>query len=125
MNAIPRPESLATARLKLPEVSPGPHVDRHGRYAKGTVLPETIQPDLPRRKVSDFPEGFLKQTHIEALEQNQKIAHCCRHPENHEVEGFKSHRDEKVTDIYIFHCTCGRKHRLFCVGVEDIRPQWK
>jgi hypothetical protein len=62
---------------------------------------------------------------IEALEHNQQIASCCRHPENHEVEAFKSHPDEKAPDIYVFHCTCGRKHRRFCVGGDDMRPVWE
>ena len=98
---------------------------RHGySWPKGTVLPETQVAACPRVKVADLPEGFLKQRHIEALEQNQQIASCCRHPENHEVEARKSHNDEPVPDIYIFHCTCGRKHRFFCVGMTDDLPMW-
>ncbi len=56
---------------------------------------------------------------IEALEHNQKIASCCRHPENHDIEAWYSSEDDYrkgVPDIYIFHCTCGRQHRRFCVG---------
>lgn len=63
---------------------------------------------------------------IEDLEQNQKIASCCRHPENHQLEAFYSSEKEKelrTPDIYIFHCTCGRKHRRFCVGGGE-RPVW-
>lgn len=119
------PEQLSIATLSKPASRPNIMVQRFGNYKKGDVLPETTTPDLPRRKVADFPNGFLKQKWIDQLEQNQKIASCCRHPENHEVEGLKSHPDEPVTDIYIFHCTCGRKHRYFCVGETDIRPQWK
>jgi hypothetical protein len=52
----------------------------------------------------------LKQNHIEHLEHNQLIASCCRHPENHEVEAFKSHPDELA--------------RFFCVGMHDERPVW-
>jgi hypothetical protein len=75
--------------------------------------------------------------YIEALEQNQKIAHCCRHPENHEIEAFYSNEAERwrgkdpdkdfpnPPDIYIFHCQCGRKHRRFCVGGGDVRPVWE
>mgnify|MGYP007100065628 CR=1 FL=1 len=66
--------------------------------------------------------------YIEALEQNQKIASCCRHPENHDIEAFYSNEDERwrgkdpardipnPPDIYKFHCTCGRVHTRFCVG---------
>lgn len=119
------PRELTTVRLKRPEYSPGPFVDRFGRFPKGTVLPETQVECCPKRRVADFPPGFLKRNHIEALEQNQKIASCCRHPENHKVKAKKSHPDEKCADIYIFYCTCGRKHRFFCVGYEDVRPEWR
>lgn len=99
---------------------------RHGGYwPKGTVLPETRVGACPRVRVMDLPDNHLKKNHIEQLEQNQKIASCCRHPENHDVEAFKSHPDEPLPDIYIFYCTCGRKHRFFCVGKTDVRPVWK
>jgi hypothetical protein len=90
------------------------------------VLPQTQVQACPRVKVADLPEGFLKQNHIEGLEQNQLIASCCRHPENHEVEARKSHPDEPAPDIYIFHCDkCQRKHQFFCVGAtDDKRPMW-
>lgn len=82
-----------------------------------------------RKIVPNFPARY-----IERLEQNQKIASCCRHPENHEIEaGYSSPEDEAkgIPDIYIFHCTCGRKHRTFCgggnnpiTGEKDYRPFW-
>lgn len=84
----------------------------------------TLVQDCPRVKVADLPEGFLKQNHIEHLEHNQLIASCCRHPEDHEVEAYKSHPDELAPDIYIFHCICGRQHRFLCVGLSDYRPRW-
>lgn len=125
-----KPHSLSTLKIsskKPPSQRIQPHSleARHGKFEKGAVLPETQVEASPRVKVADLPEGFLKTNHIEALEQNQKIASCCRHPENHEVEARKSHPDEKAPDIYIFHCTCGRKHRFFCVGMDDERPSWK
>ncbi len=96
-----------------------------GSVPKGKVLPHTQVLACPRVKVADLPEGHLKQKHIEHLEQNQLIASCCRHPENHEVEAFKSHPDEEAPNIYVFHCICGKKHRFFCVGVVDPqRPSW-
>lgn len=132
-----KPHSLGTINLsntKTPaqKAAEAGWAGRHGYvpgkgnpWPKGTVLPETQVPACPRVKVADLPEGFLKQNHIEALERNQLIASCCRHPENHEVEARKSHPDEKAPDIYIFHCTCGRKHRFFCVGATDEkRPYW-
>lgn len=88
-----------------------------------------------RVKVSKV-KSLLPIRYIEALEQNQKIASCCRHPENHEIEAWYStpewkdlHWDAErncgVPDIYIFHCTCGRKHRRVCMGKTDFdRPFW-
>lgn len=104
----------------------GPIAKRHGTFPKGTVLPETRVQACPRVRVADLPDGFLKQKHIEHLEQNQKIASCCRHPENHFIEAFKSHPDEQVPDIYHFICDkCDRTHRFFCVGMtDDKRPMW-
>lgn len=69
----------------------------------------------------------LPVKYIEALEHNQKIASCCRHPENHDVEALYSSEadaEKGIPDIYIFHCTCGRQHRRFCVG-EGGRPKWE
>ena len=70
---------------------------------------------------------LLPPHYIEALEQNQKIASCCRHPENHDVEAWYSSADDAakgVPDIYKFICTCGRTHARFCVGGGDVRPVW-
>ncbi len=86
--------------------------------------PETTVTACPRYKVSKL-KNLLPPKYLEYLEHNQKIAHCCRHPENHDIEAFKSHPNEKAPDIYIFYCDgCGRKHRIFCVGGGDIRPVW-
>ena len=68
--------------------------------------------------------NLIPVKYIEALEQNQKISSCCRHPENHEVEAFYSSESETVPDIYKFHCPCGRTHVRFCVGGGDVRPFW-
>jgi hypothetical protein len=119
-----QPHSLSVTKIGLP--AQPKRKSRFPDLPKGVPWPETTVQSCPRVKVSDLPEGHLKQKHIDHLEQNQQIRSCCRHPENHEVEGFKSHPDEPVTDIYIFHCKCGRKHRFFCVGMtDDHRPEWK
>jgi len=84
-------------------------------------------PACPRYSVSKLL-SLLPTRYVEALEQNQRIASCCRHPENHEIEAFfscEAERDKGTPDIYIFHCTCGRKHRRFCVGQGDVRPVWE
>lgn len=70
--------------------------------------------------------GLLPVKYFEHLEQNQKIASCCRHPENHEVEAWYSceaEREKGTPDVYKFHCTCGRTHVRFCVGSGE-RPYW-
>jgi hypothetical protein len=105
----------------------GPIAARHGRFPKGTVLPETQVVACPRVKVADFPEGFIPSKYYEKnLEQNQLLAHCCRHPENHEIEARKSHPEEEAPDIYVFYCTCGRKHVRWLIGSTDDadRPVW-
>jgi hypothetical protein len=74
-----------------------------------------------RRLTKILPIRFIEQ-----YEQNQKLAHCCRHPENHDIEAFFSCEEEAakgIPDVYILHCTCGRRHvRLMCGGGE--RPWW-
>jgi hypothetical protein len=77
----------------------------------------------PRRKVSDVRQR-LPIKYFEAMEQNQMLALCCRHPENHEIEAWYSKEGEPVPDIYKFHCSCGKVHTRFCVGGGDIRPIW-
>jgi len=118
--------SITDIKTPAQKAKEGGWASRHGtNWPKGTVLPETQVQTCPRVKVADLPEGHLKQKHIDHLEQNQLIASCCRHPENHEVEARKSHPDEPAPDIYVFHCICGRKHRFFCVGRTDPhRPVW-
>lgn len=106
----------------------GPIAARHGRFPKGTVLPETQVGACPRVKISDFPPGFIPPRYYEKnLEHNQQAQSCCRHPEHHEVEARKSHPDEEVPDIYKFYCTCGRTHVRFFVGETDKepRPVWE
>lgn len=130
-----KPHSLQTvvlgntktpAEIKAEQLAVGGWAARHGmHWPKGTVLPETQVLACPRVKVEDLPVGFLKQNHIERLEQDQKLASCCRHPENHFVEAFKSHPNEVAPDIYVFHCDkCKRRHRFLCVGLTDHRPVW-
>lgn len=76
----------------------------------------------PRQPVAKL-FNLLPAKYIEALEQNQKIASCCRHPENHDIEAFYSSPTEKVPNVYIFYCTCGRQHKRFCGGGGE-RPFW-
>lgn len=70
---------------------------------------------------------LLPLKYFERLEHDQKIAHCCRHPENHEVEAWFSNAQDEANgtpDVYIFHCTCGKRHTYFCVGGGE-RPVWE
>jgi hypothetical protein len=88
------------------------------------VRPDTITPACPRYPVAKL-RGLIPIKFLEALEQNQLISSCCRHPEEHEIEAFRSRPEEKAPDIYVFHCRCGRQHRRFCVGGGDVRPVWE
>ncbi len=70
---------------------------------------------------------LLPMKYVEGLEQNQQIASCCRHPENHDIEAWFSCEEERqkgTPDIYKMYCTCGRVHVRFCVGGGDVRPFW-
>lgn len=75
-------------------------------------------PRVPAAKVW----RLLPAKYIEALEHNQQISSCCRHPENHDVEALYSSDEDRakgVPDIYVFHCTCGRRHTRFCLGSSE------
>lgn len=123
LQSVQRVQQSANDRFK----ALGPIAARHGRFEKGTALPATQIVVCPRAKVGDFPDGFIPAKFFQKnLEQNQLLAHCCRHPENHEVEARKSHPEEEMPDIYIFYCTCGRKHVRWLLGVTDDvpRPVW-
>lgn len=127
-----KPHSLQTVQLQRPSRAEqfkalGPHAARHGRYPKGTVLPETNVLACPRVKVEEFPEGFIPAKYLEVPHRlHNQLEACCRDRSTHEIEGRKSHPDEQAPDIYIFHCTCGRRHVRFLVGsVDDVpRPIW-
>lgn len=121
------PTDQILARTRAEQIAAlGPFAKRHGNVPKGTVVPETQVSACPKVKMADFPPGWIpKRLYERNLEQNQMIASCCRHPENHEIEARKSHPDEPAPDIYVFHCECGRKHRVFCVGTGDERPMWE
>jgi hypothetical protein len=123
-----KPHSLTKSRgtgPALPLIN-AEWIARHGVYPKGTVLPETQVEHCPKRRVADFPKGFISpRLYEKALEHNQTLPSCCRHPENHKIKAKKSHPREPRPDIYIFYCTCGSKHRVMCVGMGDERPEWK
>ena len=86
-------------------------------------VPETLAQAIKAVPVRDVVE-VLPAKFIESLEQNQKIASCCRHPENHTISAWKSKPSEPAHDIFINHCTCGRSHLRLCVGETDFRPVW-
>lgn len=89
-------------------------------------LPSTHVLACPRHPVEKLMRvNLLPVKYLEALEHNQKIASCCRHPENHEIEAWYSSPKETIPDIYKFHCTCGKTHVRFCVGGGDVRPYWE
>jgi hypothetical protein len=96
-------------------------------------LPDVlVKPDAhlieacPQVPVAKCP-ARVPQKFIEALEHNQRIASCCRHPENHDISAWYSSEADRakgVPDIYVFHCTCGRVHRRFMLGGGK-RPFWE
>lgn len=92
-------------------------------FAPERIRPETMVLACHRVPVKAVAH-VLPRKYFEVMEQNQQIASCCRHPENHEIEAFRSHPKEPAPDIYVFHCDCGRKHRHFCIGETDVRPTW-
>ena len=133
--ALPKPNQFKTIRLtgaadksadeKFAML--GPLARRYGRFPKGTVLPETRVQVCPRVKIADLPARVLgsKVKYLRSLEQNQLIKACCRHPENHAIEGWKSHPEELAPDNYIIICDqCGAEHKFFCAGEADERPAW-
>lgn len=91
---------------------------------KPQLRPVTMTLACKRYPVAKL-RGLIPARFLEALEHNQMIASCCRHPENHEIEAFKSRTEETAPDVYIFHCRCGRQHRRFCIGGGDERPFWE
>lgn len=98
--------------------------------AKAFATPSSHVQACPRVKVADLPKTLIPVKYFERLEHDQKIASCCRHPENHEIEAKYSapHVKElkQPPDIYIFHCdVCKRRHIRFCVGGGEVRPFWE
>lgn len=86
--------------------------------------PVTMMPACKRYPVAKL-RGLIPQKYFEALEHNQMLRSCCRHPENHDIEAFKSRAEEAAPDVYVFYCPCGKKHRRFCLGGGDQRPFWE
>lgn len=138
--SLPKPHSLSRPNVipKEAALTPeerfgllGPIAKRHGRFPKGTVLPETQVPACPPVRMADLPKGFIPPRFYEKnLEHNQQVASCCRKPENHVIWSEKSHPDEAAADRYFLRCNCGAVHKIFCGGVgeqfnDDPRPQWK
>lgn len=99
-----------------------------GRKFVGLLATEESQQILACRRVKARTVwDRLPRHYIEALEQNQMILSCCRHPEDHDVALWFTSRadaDKGVPDIIKFYCTCGRVHRRVCVGSGDARPIW-
>lgn len=100
------------------------HLEHMEHVSRDPDAPSTHVLASGPHPVAKLPRGMVPQHYLEALEQNQQIAHCCRHPENHHLVSFKSHPRE-APDIFVFICTCGRRHVRFCIGGNDVRPVWE
>jgi len=102
---------------------PGSHILACDRYPVRRLMAYDAEGNLDEAS----PHNILPLRFVAGLEQNQQLASCCRHPENHDIEAwFSSERDADlgIPDIYILHCTCGRRHVRFCVG-GGVRPFWE
>jgi hypothetical protein len=89
-----------------------------GDVSFGTLTEEGHILACPRVKAR-LIQSLMPPKWFAMLEQNQQLASCCRHPEDHDIEAWYSSPDDAakgIPDIYIFHCTCGRQHRRFIVG---------
>jgi hypothetical protein len=70
---------------------------------------------------------LLPGKYLRALEQNQNIKSCCRHPENHTIDARYTSPKQAATgvpDIIVFYCACGCIHRRPMFGTGDVRPKW-
>lgn len=110
--------------------------EREAANAKPPVipvkLPKVLQPETrvlvcKRRPVASFPQGYIPWQMMEPMEHNQTIASCCRHPENHDIEAWKSNPSLKGPDQYIFICSCGKKHVNWVLAEKCsyLLPEWK
>lgn len=97
-----------------------------------TIPPdEHLIPACQRVKVKNPAPGVytaggarLPIRYLEALEQDQQLAGCCRHPENHDLSAWYSCADDAAKgtpDVYVFHCSCGRVHRRFGIGGNPMK----
>lgn len=108
----------------------GKHILACKRYPVRKLMAYDVHGNLDK----DSPHNLIPLRFVEGLEQNQQIANCCRHPENHDIEAWYSCEEDYkkgIPDIYKFHCTCGRVHVRFCIGgnnpitgEKDYRPFW-
>jgi hypothetical protein len=102
---------------------PGSHILACNRIPVRRLMAYDAEGNLD----TESPRNRLPLKFVTSLEQNQQIASCCRHPENHDIEAWFScaeDADKGIPDIYILHCQCGRRHTRFCVG-GGIRPFWE
>lgn len=98
--------------------------ERHQQWWEQEASNHFPVPDMPRYPVAkllrQIPPKFLEQVTANATRA------CCKEPVKHDIEVFYSSerdRDLGIPDIYVLHCTCGRKHRRFMVG-GGARPGW-
>ena len=109
LRAAITPEEIAAAR----------------RAATATAACPKVKVKNPAPDVWTAGGARLPLRWAEAMEQNQQIASCCRHPENHEISAWYScdaERAKGTPDLYVFHCPCGRVHRRLCCGGNPMTP---
>ena len=60
--------------------------------------------------------SMISAKHMAQIADNDKLEVCCRDVFKHEVEFAKTDPDLPNPDHLVFHCQCGRKHKVFGLG---------
>lgn len=95
--------------------------DQWENYKVGHTLicPEVKAEGGPAKIPDKWWDTFTNPIRHNLLEE------CCRRKDTKTITAFRSNRRQYAPDVYIFKCTCGRKHPIFCVGGGDTRPVWE
>jgi hypothetical protein len=97
---------------------PGSHIQACPRYPVRKLMGYDADGNLDETS----RRNMLPLKFVQDLEQNQQIATCCRHPENHDIEAWYS-CDESyragTPDIYILKCTSYHAPSPLYTTIED------
>ena len=95
-------ELLENYRPDLPEPPPTPPAppEPYALACKRIPVASLYHKRLPHQRL--LPDKFIEQ-----MEQNQQIASCCRHPENHEISAWYSNEEHKGKGLSIIALVAG------------------